>query len=270
MAGAAPLVQEDDRAGPGLATGSRFARPAAGCPAGRKRRWSAGVCGSGRLRGLASVCPRGGLGVGGSLLSSRTMTTARQGGLVGNVDERKMPQPPPITPLRPAEPLPARQLCLCARRRFLIVQGWLTWFHRPLPRSDMAERPFVHLHCHSHYSLLDGANRIPELVAHTKAQGMNALAMTDHGNLYGAIEFYRECKAAGSTRSSATKPTSPRTGGTTAKPAAAARPATTSRCWPKMTPASATSSRWRRSPSWKATTTSRASTRNCSPPTRRA
>jgi DNA polymerase-3 subunit alpha len=61
----------------------------------------------------------------------------------------------------------------------------------------MPEGPFVHLHCHSHYSLLDGASRIPELVARTKELGMNALALTDHGNLYGAIEFYRECKAAG-------------------------------------------------------------------------
>src|SRR5262249_35666133 len=61
----------------------------------------------------------------------------------------------------------------------------------------MPERPFVHLHCHSHYSLLDGANRLPELVAHVKAQGMNACALTDHGNLFGAVEFYRECKAAG-------------------------------------------------------------------------
>jgi DNA polymerase III subunit alpha len=61
----------------------------------------------------------------------------------------------------------------------------------------MAERSFVHLHCHTHYSLLDGANRVPELVAHVKAQGMNAVAMTDHGNLFGAIEFYRECKDAG-------------------------------------------------------------------------
>lgn len=61
----------------------------------------------------------------------------------------------------------------------------------------MAERPFVHLHCHTHYSLLDGANRVPELVAHTKALGMNAIAMTDHGNLFGAIEFYKECSAAG-------------------------------------------------------------------------
>src|SRR5262245_53099391 len=56
---------------------------------------------------------------------------------------------------------------------------------------------FVHLHCHSHYSLLDGANRIPELVAQTKKLGMNAIAITDHGNLYGAIEFYDEAKAAG-------------------------------------------------------------------------
>src|SRR5436309_244030 len=58
-------------------------------------------------------------------------------------------------------------------------------------------QPFVHLHCHSHYSLLDGANRIPELVAHVKEQGMNAIALTDHGNLYGAVEFYRACKEAG-------------------------------------------------------------------------
>jgi DNA polymerase III subunit alpha len=61
----------------------------------------------------------------------------------------------------------------------------------------MPERPFVHLHCHTHYSLLDGASRIPELVQLTKSLGMNALAMTDHGNLFGAIEFYRECQEAG-------------------------------------------------------------------------
>jgi DNA polymerase-3 subunit alpha len=61
----------------------------------------------------------------------------------------------------------------------------------------MPERPFVHLHCHSHYSLLDGASRILELVARVKELGMNAVALTDHGNLYGAIEFYQECTAAG-------------------------------------------------------------------------
>lgn len=61
----------------------------------------------------------------------------------------------------------------------------------------MPQPSFVHLHCHSHYSLLDGASRIPELVARAKELGMNALALTDHGNLYGAIEFYQECKSAG-------------------------------------------------------------------------
>jgi DNA polymerase-3 subunit alpha len=61
----------------------------------------------------------------------------------------------------------------------------------------MPERPFVHLHCHSHYSLLDGANQIPSLVEHAKSLGMTAIALTDHGNLYGAIEFYRECRARG-------------------------------------------------------------------------
>src|SRR5438477_10543051 len=61
----------------------------------------------------------------------------------------------------------------------------------------MSDRPFVHLHCHTHYSLLDGASRVPELVQLAKSLGMNAIAMTDHGNLFGAIEFYKECKDAG-------------------------------------------------------------------------
>ncbi|WP_442483078.1 DNA polymerase III subunit alpha [Aeoliella sp. SH292] len=56
---------------------------------------------------------------------------------------------------------------------------------------------FVHLHCHSHYSLLDGASPIKKLVARAKELGMNGLALTDHGNLYGALEFYRTCKEEG-------------------------------------------------------------------------
>src|SRR5262249_14943623 len=51
--------------------------------------------------------------------------------------------------------------------------------------------------CHSHYSLLDGASRIPELVDRVKEQGMTALALTDHGNLFGALEFYSACREAG-------------------------------------------------------------------------
>ena len=56
-------------------------------------------------------------------------------------------------------------------------------------------RPFTHLHCHTHYSLLDGMTKIPDLVKSTKAMGMNAAAITDHGNLYGAREFYHECRS---------------------------------------------------------------------------
>ncbi len=55
---------------------------------------------------------------------------------------------------------------------------------------------YVHLHTHSHYSLLDGMSKIPEMVARAKEFGMPALALTDHGNLYGAIEFYQACKKA--------------------------------------------------------------------------
>lgn len=56
---------------------------------------------------------------------------------------------------------------------------------------------FVHLHTHTHYSLLDGANRIGDLAETARAYGMPALAMTDHGNMFGAIEFYKTVKEAG-------------------------------------------------------------------------
>jgi DNA polymerase-3 subunit alpha len=55
--------------------------------------------------------------------------------------------------------------------------------------------PFVHLHTHSEYSLLDGANRIPELVAHVRKLGMDSLAVTDHGNMHAAWAFYEHAKA---------------------------------------------------------------------------
>ncbi|MBR0134661.1 MAG: DNA polymerase III subunit alpha [Clostridia bacterium] len=56
---------------------------------------------------------------------------------------------------------------------------------------------FTHLHVHTEYSLLDGAARIKDLVEHAKALGMDSLAITDHGNMYGVIEFYKKCTAAG-------------------------------------------------------------------------
>ena len=56
---------------------------------------------------------------------------------------------------------------------------------------------FTHLHVHTEYSLLDGASKIPELVAYAKELGMDSLAITDHGAMYGAVEFYQECTKAG-------------------------------------------------------------------------
>lgn len=61
----------------------------------------------------------------------------------------------------------------------------------------MSDRGFVHLHCHSHYSLLDGAGSIDKLINRAKERGMNGLALTDHGNLHGALEFYQKSKQAG-------------------------------------------------------------------------
>ena len=61
----------------------------------------------------------------------------------------------------------------------------------------MSAPGFIHLHVHSEYSLLDGACRIPELTQRAAELKMPALALTDHGNLFGAVEFYKECRSAG-------------------------------------------------------------------------
>ena len=56
---------------------------------------------------------------------------------------------------------------------------------------------FTHLHVHSHYSLLDGLPKIDDLVERARSLGMKSLALTDHGNMYGLIEFYQKAQKAG-------------------------------------------------------------------------
>src|SRR5450759_3810501 len=73
--------------------------------------------------------------------------------------------------------------------RFLMIASFC--YNSPMDSN------FIHLHTHSHYSLLDGLSKIPDMVKIAKKNGMNALAITDHGNMYGAIELYKEAQKAG-------------------------------------------------------------------------
>ncbi|MGN1199968.1 MAG: DNA polymerase III subunit alpha, partial [Thermoguttaceae bacterium] len=66
--------------------------------------------------------------------------------------------------------------------------------HQPTPSGAI---PFVHLHTHSHYSLLDGIGKLDALIARAKELEMPALALTDHGNMYGSLEFYQKALDAG-------------------------------------------------------------------------
>src|SRR5579859_8155934 len=68
----------------------------------------------------------------------------------------------------------------------------------PVRELNMSSaRPFVHLHCHTDYSLLDGACEISQLMDLVVEQKMPSVAMTDHGNLFGAVEFYNQAKYKG-------------------------------------------------------------------------
>ena len=60
--------------------------------------------------------------------------------------------------------------------------------------------PFAHLHVHTEYSMLDGAARLKDLFAEVKSQGMTHVAMTDHGNVFGAAEFHRQARTRTSPR----------------------------------------------------------------------
>jgi len=86
-----------------------------------------------------------------------------------------------------------RHCLLKAQRGFFILNlpRWL-WYTHGIMRS-----PFIRLHTHSHYSLLDGLSKIPEMVKLAKKYEMPALGLTDHGVMYGAVEFYKACKKSG-------------------------------------------------------------------------
>ena len=62
---------------------------------------------------------------------------------------------------------------------------------------NMEIKPFTHLHVHTEYSLLDGSAKIVELVQRVKELGMDSIAITDHGAMYGAVEFYKAALEAG-------------------------------------------------------------------------
>ncbi|MDQ5913588.1 MAG: polymerase subunit alpha, partial [Patescibacteria group bacterium] len=62
---------------------------------------------------------------------------------------------------------------------------------------NLKSSDYVHLHNHSHFSILDGLQKIPEMVAKTKEYGMEAIAVTDHGTMASAIELYKKCKSEG-------------------------------------------------------------------------
>ena len=85
--------------------------------------------------------------------------------------------------------------------------------------ADQKPISFVHLHVHSHYSLLNALPQIQELVDESKKLGMPALALTDNGNLYGAIEFYKACKKAGIKPIIGVDAMSPSARATTCRPA---------------------------------------------------
>ena len=79
---------------------------------------------------------------------------------------------------------------------FILYVNLLTTFNR-LDLEGMRIMKFTHLHLHTEYSLLDGSGKIDEMVARAKELGMDSIAITDHGEMFGVIDFYRACKKHG-------------------------------------------------------------------------
>ena len=77
--------------------------------------------------------------------------------------------------------------------RSAVIIRLLTRFLKPISRGKIMISDFVHLHVHSEFSLLDGQSRIKDLVARAKELEMPALGITDHGVMFGVMDFYRAC-----------------------------------------------------------------------------
>ncbi len=95
----------------------------------------------------------------------------------------------------------------------------------------MKHAEFVHLHVHTQYSLLDGAIRLDDLMHKAKEYHMPAITMTDHGNMFGTIDFYEKAAKTASSPSSAAKCIWRRAAVSTRTPPAARAPTTISYCW---------------------------------------
>ncbi len=76
----------------------------------------------------------------------------------------------------------------------IIFSGWTL---RKLGEDKVTDSPFVHLHVHTEYSLLDGAIRIDRMLDKVRALGMDSVAITDHGNMFGVVQFYDQAVKAG-------------------------------------------------------------------------
>ncbi len=106
--------------------------------------------------------------------------------------QAQVAQPAPV-PAQPATPAPAPAPEAQAAEEDTPAQPQRT----PWERTASGAVPFVHLHTHTHYSLLDGIGKLDQLIARAKELEMPALAITDHGNMYGALEFYDQAREAG-------------------------------------------------------------------------
>ena len=133
----------------------------------------------------------------------------------------------------------------------------------------MSHADFVHLHLHTEFSLLDGACRLDRLMEKAHALKFPALAVTDHGVLYGAIDFYQAARNKGLKPIIGCEVYVAPGSRFEKKPARAAATSTTTSCsWRRTKPATRTSSAWPPRRISRAITTSRASTRNSWRPTR--